>query len=254
MSDRQVILAVDDNSSSLQLVTSILTEAGYKALPANGGELALKAATSAKPDLILLDVRMPGIGGLEVCRRIKENPDTTHIPIILISAFADVSEWADGLRLGAADYVSKPFQAEELLTRVKTHLELGKARTTLAFQEESIRHGEEERRDLKRMMAQTQRLEAVGTLAAGVAHEINNPLNIIMNYAELIQDESDQSAAVHEFASAIFGECQRMAKIVRNLLSFSRDEQESTAPLTSPLWSTKPSPWSASRCAETRLN
>jgi CheY-like chemotaxis protein len=90
------ILAVDDTSGSLALLVKILTSAGYQVRPADSGELALAAVAAAPPDLILLDVRMKGMDGLEVCRRLKTREETRQIPIILISAFADVKEWVEG--------------------------------------------------------------------------------------------------------------------------------------------------------------
>jgi DNA-binding response OmpR family regulator len=117
----------------------ILTPAGYRVHPADSGELALVAIAANPPDLILLDVRMKGLDGLEICRRIKAREETRHIPVILISAFAEVEEWVAGLQLGAADYITKPFQPAELLTRVRTHLALGRANASLEQQAASLR-------------------------------------------------------------------------------------------------------------------
>lgn len=129
MSDKQTILAVDDSSDSLALLVKILTSEGFDVRPADSGELALAALEGGLPDLILLDVRMKGMDGLEVCRRLKAAEKTRNIPVILISGFADVKEWVAGLQQGAADYISKPFQKEELLARVKTQLTISKTRT-----------------------------------------------------------------------------------------------------------------------------
>jgi len=139
MTEKPIILAVDDTSESLALLTSILTPAGYQVRPADSGELALAAVAVKHPDLILLDLRMKGIGGLEACRRIKARKETRHIPIILMSAFAEVKEWVEGLELGAVDYITKPFQSEELLARVRTHLSLGRANDSLEQQRASLR-------------------------------------------------------------------------------------------------------------------
>ena len=134
MTSGPTILAVDDTTESLSLLVQVLTTAGYQVLPADSGELALAAVTARCPELILLDVRMPGIDGFEVCRRLKSSPATRHVPIILISAFDEVNEQAEGLRLGAADYITKPFQTEELLARVETHLALSQAQASLRRQ------------------------------------------------------------------------------------------------------------------------
>jgi PAS domain S-box-containing protein len=156
MMDKAVILAVDDTPESLALLAGILTPAGYHVLPADSGELALAAAVANPPDMILLDVRMKGLDGLEVCRRLKAAAETKHIPIILISAFADVKEWVKGLQMGAADYISKPFQSEELLMRVSTHLALSRANVSLEKQKAALHQTGEE---LQSEIVERQRVE-----------------------------------------------------------------------------------------------
>lgn len=124
MNVRRTILVVDDTPESLRVLAGILQPEGYTVRPANSGELALASIGAQPPDLILLDIRMPGIDGFEVCRRLKADEATRNIPIIFQSAATDLADRLEGLRLGAVDYISKPFQREELLARVKTHLEL----------------------------------------------------------------------------------------------------------------------------------
>ncbi len=128
MTDEGTILVVDDSTETLSLLNRVLSSAGYTVRPADSGELALAALAAGIPDLILLDLRMPGLSGLEICQRLKADPATRAIPVILLSAFAEADEWAEGLRLGAADYVLKPFRPEELLHRVRTQLALARAR------------------------------------------------------------------------------------------------------------------------------
>ena len=118
------ILIVDDSTEILSLLSKLLNEEGFTTFPANSGELALASIMNRIPDLILLDIRMPGIDGFEVCRRIKANIDLNQIPIIFLTADADLKDKIKGLRLGAVDYITKPFEKEELLQRVKTQLEL----------------------------------------------------------------------------------------------------------------------------------
>jgi PAS domain S-box-containing protein len=132
MIDQATILAVDDTAESLALLVRILTQAGYQVRPADSGELALAAAAANPPDLILLDIHMKGLDGLDVCRLLKAAEKTQHIPIILISSFSEVKDWVAGLQLGAADYITKPFQSEELLMRVSTHLSLSQANASLS--------------------------------------------------------------------------------------------------------------------------
>ncbi len=132
MKYKATIMVIDDTLVSLTLLNDILTKEGYQVHTAGSGELALAAITSNNlPNLILLDIVMPGIDGLEVCRRLKKREDTKNIPIILISAFSDVKEWVEGLRMGASDYITKPFHFEELMTRVKTQLALWQANQSI---------------------------------------------------------------------------------------------------------------------------
>jgi PAS domain S-box-containing protein len=131
MNDRGTILVVDDEPESLRVLTGILQPEGYTVRPANSGQLALDSIAALPPDLILLDIRMPGLDGYEVCRRLKAGDATRNIPVIFQSAATDLSDRLEGLRLGAADYISKPFQREELLARVNTHLELAILRRDL---------------------------------------------------------------------------------------------------------------------------
>ncbi len=134
MNDQLTILAVDGDPASLALLVRTLTQAGYAVRPADSGELALAAAVAAPPDLVLLDIRMKGMSGLEVCRRFRAIGALSAIPIILLSAVAGSEEWVAGLRLGASDYIIKPFQTEELLSRVSTHLSLRRARSSVEQQ------------------------------------------------------------------------------------------------------------------------
>jgi len=120
--ENEALLLVDDNPTNLQVLYQTLETTGCKLLVAKNGETALSIAQKASPDLILLDIMMPGIDGFEVCRRLKDNPATTHIPVIFLSALSDTKDKVQGLQLGAVDYVSKPFQPDEVIARVNTHL------------------------------------------------------------------------------------------------------------------------------------
>src|SRR4051794_2787756 len=114
------ILVVDDESASLRLLTEILQPEGYRVCPADSGDLALASIASQSPDLILADVRMPGIDGFEFCRRVKAIKTIAAIPLIFLSGSTDTNAYAEGFALGAVDFVSKPFRREELLARVRT--------------------------------------------------------------------------------------------------------------------------------------
>ncbi|MGK7903601.1 MAG: response regulator [Hormoscilla sp.] len=116
------ILVVDDNHKNLQLLVEILSNKGYKARPAKSGEVALRSVASSKPDLILLDIRMPEMDGYAVCEALKAEAETREIPIIFISALTETVDKVKGFDLGCVDFITKPFQAEEVLARVESHL------------------------------------------------------------------------------------------------------------------------------------
>ena len=118
------ILIVDDTPANLQLLSQILAEQGYRVRPVPEGSLALAAAQAEPPDLILLDIRMPEMDGYEVCEHLKANPQTRDIPIIFISALDATQDKVKAFTVGGVDYISKPFQFEEVLARVETHLAL----------------------------------------------------------------------------------------------------------------------------------
>ena len=138
------ILVVDDTVENLQFLKNVLTEAGYRVRPAIDGELALRSVQAKPPALILLDVRMPGIDGFEVCRRLKADESTRDIPIIFASAMTDTSEKVKGFELGAVDYVTKPLNAKEVVMRVATHLSLFLAQQQLQIQNQQLREAIEQ--------------------------------------------------------------------------------------------------------------
>lgn len=126
-----LILVVDDLSENLQLISLILEKRGYETTFAISGEQALERVKSAKPDLILLDFMMPQMNGLEVCEKIKANPELAEIPIIFLTASHEQDDLIQAFEKGAVDYITKPFSTPELLARVRTHLELKNAREHL---------------------------------------------------------------------------------------------------------------------------
>jgi diguanylate cyclase (GGDEF)-like protein/PAS domain S-box-containing protein len=125
------ILVVDDTLTSLKLLIDLLTAEDYQARPADSGELALAAVEAQPPELILLDIFMPGMDGFEVLRRLKACEKSRTIPVIFLSAATETEHRVEGFKLGAVDFVSKPFQRDELLARVQTHLELFRLHTQL---------------------------------------------------------------------------------------------------------------------------
>ncbi|HCM27472.1 MAG TPA: adenylate/guanylate cyclase domain-containing response regulator [Treponema sp.] len=123
-SNGNLVLVVDDIEENLKVLSETLVQAGFHPLQAKSGERALQVAAAAKPDLILLDIKMPGMDGFEAIERLKADPATADIPVIFISALNQIEDKVRGFQAGAVDYVSKPFQKEEVVARVGTHLRL----------------------------------------------------------------------------------------------------------------------------------
>ncbi len=132
------ILLVDDTVANLKVLTQTLIERGYKVRPATSGKLALKSVQSTLPDLILLDIQMPEMNGYEVCEKLKADDKTRDIPVIFISALDEVFDKVKAFTVGGVDYVTKPFQTEEVLARVETHLKMHRLQQQLAEQNEII--------------------------------------------------------------------------------------------------------------------
>jgi PAS domain S-box-containing protein len=156
MADKGVILIVDDTLTNLEVLFGCLTDAGFKILVAEDGESAIENAKYALPDLILLDILMPGVDGFETCRRLKADEATAEIPIIFMTALAETVDKVKGFSLGAVDYITKPFQQEEVLARVQTHVSLRQLTRQLQEQNERLEQEIQERQRKEAALSQSE--------------------------------------------------------------------------------------------------
>ncbi len=138
MSKQSTILIVDDDHEMLFLLTKLLKIGGNTVIQADNGELALTMIEKERPDLVLLDMQMPKMNGLEVCRRAKANPEIADIPIIFLSAITEINQRIEGLQLGAIDFITKPFHNQELIIKVSRHLVAVEANKILKLQNEEF--------------------------------------------------------------------------------------------------------------------
>ncbi len=161
------ILLVDDNPTNLQVLYQTLDGRGYHLLVAKNGQAALAVARKADPHLILLDIMMPDIDGYEVCRQLKADAATQEIPIIFLSALSDTEDKVKGLDLGAVDYISKPFQPDEVIARVNTHLTIDRLRREVQTQKDALENELETVAQLQLTLL-PRKLPDINNLALGV--------------------------------------------------------------------------------------
>ena len=204
------ILIVDDTVDNLQLMASMLKERGYEPRPVPNGKLALQAAHNDPPDLILLDISMPGMTGYEVCERLKAHANTKDIPVIFISALDETMDKVKAFKVGGSDYVTKPLEYEEVFARLECQLALRRARLDLEKSYASLRELEKLRDNLVHM----------------IVHDMRSPLSVLLaNGFFLKQSLADRLSA--EDASdidALLAAGERLRSMAEDLLAVSRLE------------------------------
>jgi len=203
MKPEGTILVVDDTPQNLRLLIDMLTQQGYKVRPARDGQSALSSAQSALPDLVLLDIMMPEMSGYEVCEALKADERTRDIPIIFISALDEMMDKVRAFSVGGVDYITKPFQTEEVLARVKTHLTISSLQKALRKQNEEL-----------------------DAFAHTVAHDLKIPLGSVQGYIQLSKEvalEGDGTCQEKILALLEYAQknAARTVRIVNELLALS---------------------------------
>lgn len=223
------ILVVDDVADNVKLLALELEDRGHEVLTSLSGPEALGIASAQQPDVILLDVMMPDMDGIEVCRGLKEDSHTRTIPVILVTAKGLDENVIAGLDAGANDYVPKPFNSEVLTARIRSALRVKQSYDTISRTNQLLREeitvrkrAEETVRKQEEELRQSQKLEAVGRLAGGIAHEFNNLLQAIGGYTSFAMEGLHAEDQRYQDLQQVRQATERATTLTRQLLGFSR--------------------------------
>jgi C4-dicarboxylate-specific signal transduction histidine kinase len=219
---RARVLVVDDEPDMRRYLVSMLTD-DYRVVQATDGLQGYRLAQEMRPDLMLLDLMLPEMDGLEVCRRLKSQERTRRIRIVLLTARVDEEAKLTALKHGADDFVTKPFSRVEVKSRLANLLSSSQLESSLASSNDSLRQALEDLRRTQAQLIQSEKLNALGSLAAGLLHEINNPLNYCLTALQLLASDPSvrDDELRHEMVADIDEGMQRIRVIVSDLRSFA---------------------------------
>ena len=224
-----LILVVDDITHNLKVMSELLDTKGYETTFANNGLQALEQIPLAKPDLILLDLMMPEMDGIEVCERLKADPDFAKIPIIFLTASNERNNLVKAFQVGAVDYITKPFQAEEVLARIEVQLK------TMRFQQELEQKNQELKKEIERRLIIEESLQkakesaeaanrAKSTFLANMSHELRSPLNTILGFTELIKPSVNLTPEQQHSLGIIYRSGEHLLSLINDILDLSKIE------------------------------
>lgn len=202
------ILIVDDNPENIRVLGTVLAQNKYQMTIATSGETALKAVEQHIPDLILLDVMMPEIDGFEVCRRLKNNPNTQDIQIIFVTAAVAESDELKGLELGAVDYIYKPFSVPIIQAKVALHIELAQHRKDLQLKNAALEEVAKLRDDIERI----------------TRHDLKTPLNAILGYPQLMLMDDNLNDEQREYLEEVLRAGHEMNNMINSSLDLFKME------------------------------
>ncbi|MDM8541750.1 response regulator [Desulfococcaceae bacterium HSG9] len=223
------LLFVDDLPENLQILTNIFKDKYHTILVATSGKEALELVHKMHPDIILLDIMMPAMDGFEVCLQLKMNDNTKNIPIIFITAKNEPQAIVKGFKLGAADYVTKPFNSAELIARVNTQIREKQNRDLILEMNKRLQREikirqqiSEEKLKLEAQVFNTRKMEAIAALAGGVAHKFNNALNVITGSIDLLKMSHLDDKIVMKNVDRMMSSSKRMVHLTSQLLAYAR--------------------------------
>ena len=228
------ILVVDDHPANLQLLCEILHRQGLKPRPVPSGEAALRAAMAAPPDLVLLDIAMPGLDGFETLARLKANPKLADVPVIFVTAYDEISDKVRGFTAGAVDYITKPYHAEEIAARMGMHLRLRSLQRQLANENERLEHVVTERtRELAAAYEHQRELSRLkDDFLLMISHEIRTPASGILGLGDLMQELLPATEFADSLRTNFASSCTRLRELIDDatLLSSVETLKRQTGP------------------------
>lgn len=204
------VLVVDDDPKNRRLLNDLLRARGHEVVEAPSGEEALRQVSETPPDVVLLDIMMPGMDGIEMCRRIKDNPATSHIPVLLVTALSERSDRIRGIEAGANDFLTKPIDTRDVVLRVRNAVHLHHLHNRLQQSCEQLRNMEKLRDNLMHL----------------IVHDMKTPITTIAGYLELLFLEGKNlSETLQEYVEAARSATQRLLRMATTLLDLSRLEE-----------------------------
>ena len=216
------ILIVDDTPENLRVLSTTLSEQGYKVRGVVSGQMALRVVRSAAPDLILLDIKMPDMDGYEICELLKADQQTSEIPVIFISALDDVLDKVRAFTVGGIDYITKPFQVEEVLARVKNQLTIRQLSQQLQEQNQRLQQEVQVRQKAEESAVAASK--AKSEFVANMSHELRTPLNAILGFTQVMLRDSMLSPEQQENVGIISRSGEHLLELIDDILELSKIE------------------------------
>ncbi len=227
--DGELVLVIDDNPVNREVIRTRLGMHNYEVTEAVDGVQGLEKVQAKKPALVILDLMMPRMSGYEFCKRVRAQYSSDDLPIIMLTAKTDMGDKVYGLQIGANDYISKPFQQEELLARVSVLLKIRRLHEELrhwnAELENRVSLRTRELEDTQKQLIQAEKMATIGTFAGGIAHEINNPLTAVLTNAQILKMGSPNPDDI-ELIDLIEEGARRCQVIIKKLMKYARKEVE----------------------------